>query len=252
MWREEPAGSGPGMGPTGGRWGLQRLSPKQFHMRSPTANFVRERLRGHACTGAARRHAAQPCAWAGHLAAADPGPQRGAAAGGDCACCGPACWALRLCGQTAMWAMWASNQQSAITYCQPNHGRTSGTQTPSATRSRNRKQLLKNTKQQAQSAKHKGAERPSSVQLKSQGNAARGAGQRPSPQSAASHQLPAQRKARPKQTGSPGQHRHQQTARPQASRQGTKPEEKQNKAQPQGGTTTLTPSPERTRKGCPA
>jgi hypothetical protein len=86
------------MGPTGGRWGLQRLSPKQFHMRSPTANCVRERLRGHAWRGAARRHAAQPCAWAGHLAAADPGPQRSAAAGGDCACRGPACWALRLCG----------------------------------------------------------------------------------------------------------------------------------------------------------
>lgn len=89
--REDPACSGPGMGPTGGRWGLQRLSPKQFHKRSPIANFVRERLRGHAWPGAARRHAAQHCAWAGHLAAADPGPRRGAAAGGDRAGCGPAC-----------------------------------------------------------------------------------------------------------------------------------------------------------------
>ena len=121
------------------------------------------------------------------------------------------------------------NQQSAITFCQPNHDRTSGTQTPSATRSRNCKQLLKNRKHQSQSAKHKGAERPSSVQLKSQGNTAGGSGQRPPPQSAASRQLPAQRKARPNQTGAPGQHWQQQTAWPQASRHGTEPKKREPK-----------------------
>ena len=124
-----------------------------------------------------------------------------------------------------------------ITCCQPNHDRTSGTQTPSATRSRNRKQLLpKHRQHQAQSTRHKGAEGPSSVQLKSQGSTARGAGQRPSPQSAVSHQLQT-RKAKADQadlTGTPGQHWHLQTAWPQASRHGTQPRKQRVSAQLRG------------------
>ena len=89
--------------------------------------------------------------------------------------------------------------------CMPaDHDRTSGTQTPSATRNRNCTQPLReNKRHQAQSAKHKGAHRPSSVQLKSQGGTAREGCQRPSPKSAASQQLPAHRSKQAVQTGEP-------------------------------------------------
>jgi hypothetical protein len=90
----------PWHGAPGAGWGHPRLSPKRFHRPSqPHRELLPRALPRPRPARRCRGHAAQHDSRAGQLGCSpEPGPQRGAAGGGACAC-GPACWALGLlCG----------------------------------------------------------------------------------------------------------------------------------------------------------
>ena len=157
----------------------------------------------------------------------------------------------------------SNNERTTITCCQPTTTGPQGHKNPQQLAPGTARSPYGNKRHQALSARHQGAERPSSVQLKSQRD--NGQGREPEAVPSVRSQPPSPSKKR-ETAGCPGgrtpgrqknkppepKRGKRQTARPPASGQGKEPNRNTQQNRPQGGTTTRTPSPERTRKGCPA